>query len=301
MSIRLNPVSIESPGSPEGKARPPFSGGAPKLSRYSLRRLNPLRSPIHVIHGQEVRAWSLDGLKWELQVRGEPPDGLWGGSRGGERVFFRFGHWSPGTGLRQVPINPILNTGELLPRAEQLLAELTLNWDRLPFPGIDVWELWLLGADAGHPLALLRTQALGPEPNPDPGAELPGWRAGAEDRPAADQSLFQEVETLFRRLAGDAPRVAWLGPTDVRPELPWRLDWPESSAAALMGSYLSRQAPRLLALPGIGDELRARLEREARHQALEVAALWRLYPKVLDPGFLNAARVEARIRASSSD
>lgn len=301
MSMRLNPVSIESQGTPGEKARTPCSGGAPKLSRYSLRRLNPLRSPIQVIHGQEARAWSLDGLKWELQVRGESPDGLWGGNRGGERVFFRFGHWSPFTGLRQVPINPILNTGELLPHAEQLVAELSLNWERLPFPGIDVWELWLLGADAGRPLALLRTQAQGPEPNPDPGGESPGWRAGVEAQPSADQVLFQEVEALIRRLAGATPRVAWFGPRDIKPELPWRLEWPESSAAALMETYLSRQAPRLLTLPGLGDELRSRLEQEARHQAMEVAGLWRLYPKVLDPGFLNAARVEARIRSSSSD
>jgi hypothetical protein len=45
---------------------------------------------------------------------------------------------------------------------------------------------------------------------------------------------------------------------------------------------------------------RDRLEHAARARALEVDALHRLYPKVLDPGLLDAIRVEARIRRSQA-
>jgi hypothetical protein len=66
----------------------------------------------------------------------------------------------------------------------------------------------------------------------------------------------------------------------------------------LVGDYLDWSAPFLLMLPGIDDCTRDRLEHAARARALEVDALHRLYPKVLDIGLLKSVRVEARLRQS---
>ena len=67
-----------------------------------------------------------------------------------------------------------------------------------------------------------------------------------------------------------------------------------------MRDFLAWQAPWLLTLQGIPDGTRATLERAAFRQATRVADLYRLYPSVLDDARLNAARVEAALRSSTT-
>ena len=57
-------------------------------------------------------------------------------------------------------------------------------------------------------------------------------------------------------------------------------------------------APRLLCLHGLSDALRARLEDAAWRHPEPVAALFRLYPKVLDRDGLKVCLVKARLLES---
>ena len=84
------------------------------------------------------------------------------------------------------------------------------------------------------------------------------------------------------------------------PELPVRDQWPSEAEQALMDRWIQRMAPRLLCLPYLDDATRARLEPLAREQAVDVDMLWRLYPRLMDNGFVKAARIEARLRTSSA-
>ena len=68
----------------------------------------------------------------------------------------------------------------------------------------------------------------------------------------------------------------------------------------LVRDYLDWSAPYLLTLPGLGDDLRDRLEHAARARAMEVEALYRLYPRFLNTDLLKAIRVEARMRRTAS-
>jgi hypothetical protein len=77
-----------------------------------------------------------------------------------------------------------------------------------------------------------------------------------------------------------------------------REEWPQLADRDLVRDYLDWCAPFLLTLPDLGDAQRNRLEHAARARALEVDAIHRLYPKVVNPGLLDAIRVEARIRRS---
>jgi hypothetical protein len=69
--------------------------------------------------------------------------------------------------------------------------------------------------------------------------------------------------------------------------------WAAATGAIMHSDRLSG---RLLTLPELTDATRKRMEQAARRQALTVDRLWRVYPKIIGRGLIDAARVEARLR-----
>jgi hypothetical protein len=301
---------------------------------YSLRRVNPLEGVVQVLERDAARAISRDGIDWEVQIETESPNTLWGSLNAGKaaRRFFRFGTWSRRRGLWRVPVNPMLNVGEMIEESDALIAALQESLDQVPFPPADRFELWLLDAQC-LPLALLATsddshRIVDLRPQPWQAAPLPehGFRstvldgeplrAGEAENPRRHAAA---VETLIRETAGSSPVQQWFErladgggrglpqrvpaalvgrelPAEQFPELPWRTDWASERDAALMADYVAWSAPRLLTLHGLTDATRAGLETAARRQAEAVDALYPLYPRILDRGLIDAARVEARLR-----
>lgn len=302
------------------------------IARYGLRRANPFLGVVAVVRTTQGRALSFDGVDWQLQVLAHPPRGLW--SRDGHREetqFFRFGVWSQARGMSRVPLNPILDVGQMLAVAQELIAAVQNGLGELPFPLAPELELWLLDQDQA-PLALLATAL--------PDSDLaslgsPDWSAGGRgERPFVSKLLsergiperdaggrFHHAEALERQVqgaagrrsnrqwfrrsadsaeglaAGASPELAGrhLPATDF-PALPLRPDWPRADERRLVADYLDWLAPYLLALPDLDEASRAHLERAALRQALLVDALWRLYPRIVDPELINRARVEAKLR-----
>jgi hypothetical protein len=307
--------------------------------RYSLRRVNPFEGVVQVLERDAARAVSRDGVDWEIQVETESPNTLWGSLNAGKAVrrFFRFGTWSRRRGLWRVPVNPLLNVGEMIEESDALIAALQETLDQVPFPPADRFELWLLDAQS-LPLALLATSddshRIGDlRPQPWQAAPLPehGFRstvldgeplrAGEAENPrrhaAAVETLIREtagsnqVQQWFERLADGGGRglphrvpAALVGrelPAGQFPELPWRMEWASDRDTALMTDYAAWCAPRLLTLHGLSDATRAELESAARRQAEAVDALFPLYPRILDRGLIDAARVEARLRRAAAE
>jgi len=304
---------------------------------YSLRRINPLEGVVQVLERDAARAISRDGVDWEIQVETESPNTLWGSLNAGKaaRRFFRFGTWSRRRGLWRVPVNPMLNVGEMIEESDALIAALQENLDQVPFPPADRFELWLLDKQS-LPLALLATTdepgRIGDlRPQPWQAAPLPehGFRSPVLDGEPALPGEAQNprrhaaaVEVLIRQAAGPNPVQQWFErdaegggqglahrvpaalagrelPAEQFPELPWRTDWASERDAALMADYVAWSAPRLLTLHGLGDQIRAALEVAARRQAEVVDGLYPLYPRILDRGLIDAARVEARLRRAA--
>lgn len=79
------------------------------------------------------------------------------------------------------------------------------------------------------------------------------------------------------------------------PQLPLRTDWAEGTDREVVSDWINWIAPYLLALPGIDDALRGRLEQEAVREPLLVDDFRLLYPRVLNLDLMNRARVEARL------
>ena len=295
------------------------------FERYAVRRLNPFGGVAQVIAGNSARAISLDGAKWEVQVLAEAPNDLWGSlnRHAHQARFFRFGIWSAETGVRRVPINPIMDVGAMLEAAAPLVDEVESAAAHLPFPLNDALELWLLDRQ-GQPLALLMSAT--------PGEDLSRlderrWCAAAMSdrnlgtpRPPDKSPVADDLESMvrrssrpgmpcwFRRIAPGTGTGHPLGPTQVNtgpleadafPTLPLRTEWSAPHQQALVERWIEWAAPRLLCLPYLSKSMRARLEKAARRHALEVSALWRIYPKEVDPELIRTARVETRLRRAA--
>ncbi len=300
---------------------------------FCLRRVNPFQGVVAVVRTPAGRALSLNGRDWQIQVLAHPPRGLW--SRGGHQEllrYFRFGVWSEEQGVSQVPLSPILDSGLMLDESERLIDQVRAASADLPFPLAPELEHWLLDG-AGAPLALIGTALTETELDASAGTD---WSAGARaaEHPfvsahLADQGIaasdtggrLPHVETVERLVAGAATsrrqsqwfRIAddkalglehrappeWVGrslPLADLPPLTLRTEWPEAAERALIGDYVAWMAPYLLTLPGLPDQWRRTLEPQAARSALVVDALWRLYPRVLDEGMIQRARIEARLR-----
>jgi hypothetical protein len=304
---------------------------------YSLRRINPLEGVVQVLERDAARAISRDGVEWEIQVETESPNTLWGSLNTGkvQRRFFRFGTWSRRRGLWRVPVNPILDIGEMVEESGELIAALEESLAQVPFPPADRFELWLLDAQS-LPLALLATTddprriaELRPQPWQAAPLSEHGFHSAVLDgepgRPGDAENPRRHaaaVEALVRDAAGASPVQQWFErdaqgggrglphrvpeslagrelAAEEFPELPWRSAWVSERDAALMADYVAWSAPRLLTLHGLSDATRAGLETAARRQAESVDALFQLYPRILDRSLIDAARVEARLRRAA--
>jgi hypothetical protein len=289
---------------------------------------------LQVVELGDARALSMNGVRWEIQVRCEQPEQPWSTASRGEPVmrFLRFGVWSAEAGLRRVPASPILDLDLLLGASAALLEVLPDRLAALPFAPADRHELWLVD-DASLPFALVASSTQAQEAarfRPET------WAASARsDHSFRSRCLLARgiparhgqdpryhaslLERLVRNTAKRPVRFAVFardedgggsavesrqktGDGDTRrltaedfPQLLLREEWPEPADRDLVRDYLDWCAPFLLLLPGLAD----RLENAARARALEVDALYRLYPKILNTGLLKSIRVEARMRQSS--
>lgn len=323
---------------PSSPARPTADVAlAPDTRCLSLRRVNPFQGLAALVQTPGGRALSVDGRHWQIQILAHPPRGLWSG--GGEQKglrYFRFGFWSSETGTTRVPLNPILDAGEMVAASERLVAQVREAEPSLPFPLAPELEQWLLDP-SGNPLALLATALDTAELDE---LRRDAWNAGAreDERPFISKSLSARdvaergisgrhvhVEALerlvaeaaaphqttrwFRRegayaVALDQPADAETSsarlPEHALPPLTLRTDWADRDARLLVDEYIAWLSPYLLTLPDLDDEARAGLERSAAHHAPLVDSLWRLYPRIIDEGLIRQARVEARLRESTA-
>ncbi len=298
---------------------------------YAVRRVNPFEGVLQVIETHNARAYSPNGHVWQVQVLAQRPDHTW---RSFNEVlpveqFFNFGLWDAEGGLQKIPANPLMDVGAMTAAAEGLATALHEISGSLPFRLIDHYECWATDYRT-RPVALLATTE-----NPDLLRDLRvgRWQAtrlsdhGFESRallarniPARGdlgprqhaEQLERQVRQLgqhkvwFRRRAdGSGERLGPLAggdplPAAAFPALGLTLDWKDRLARELAEDYLAWIAPRLLTLQRIDDEQRRWLEAQACRRAVELSACYRLIPRVLDRGRIEAARVEARLRKSAT-
>lgn len=297
------------------------------IRRYAQRLLNPFRGVMNVIEYQGAEAVTTDGLHWDIYVRDTELVQDIDDSRRVQTSDIRYGHWSPQGGLKRGALYPSDDFKILEHRGAVVYEDLLQHYGQVPFPLRDTYELWLLNGD-GQPLALLASAVQLEDMEPDPALD---WRAGQECRrrfrSRALAGLDRQASTAgadlteyINGLAGERPRAQWFlrdadgggtglaGPGDSGQTAGRRLSTAAFPAfflreqghgaahSQLIQDFIAWQAPWLLLLHDLPEERRRDFEQQARSQALHMERQHRLYPRVLDPEILAAARVEAALR-----
>lgn len=297
------------------------------IRRYAQRLLNPFRGVMNIIEYQGAEAVTTDGLQWDIYVRDTE---LVRDIDNGQRVQtsdIRYGHWSAHTGLKRGALYPSEDFKVLEHRGAVVYEDLLRQHEQIPFPLRDPYELWLMD-DEDRPLALLASAVCHEEIPPDAALD---WRAGQECRRRFRSTALQgldrhagtagaDLTDYINGLAGERPRAQWFLrqaggagtalssqpdgalpagrrlPADAFPPFFLREQDHGAAHGRLIQDFIAWQAPWLLLLEELSEERRHRLEHQARAQALHMEHQHRLYPRVLNPEILAAARVEAALR-----
>jgi hypothetical protein len=304
-----------------------MSSSADRARCYAVRRVNPFEGVLQIVETPSARAYSPNGHIWQIQVLAQRPDHTWRSFSDVLPIeqFFNFGLWEAESGLHKIPANPVMDIGGMSTAAQALAEELQSLIERLPFRLIDDYECWATDHH-GRPVALLATTE---NPQRMHDLRIGRWQATrladhgfvsqsllAQDIPArGDLGPRQHAEQLERQVRKLGQHKRWfrrrrdgsrerLDPgdesaraaNDAFPVLGLTADWRDEQARQLAMDYLAWQAPWLLLLQEIADEQRRWLEHHARRRAVELAAAYRLIPRIIDREGIEAARVEAKLR-----
>ncbi len=291
-----------------------------QLHCYGTRLLNPYLGTLQVANADFVRALSRDGYQWEIQVHVERQVGGWGSLNRQQKAlsYYRYAFWNPSQGLRRMPTDPSLDQDQLEAAADLIANQLSSGLlQQLPFPLQDHYELWLLDKQQ-MPLALLGSTA---DADLIPGIREQRWQAlsSALAIAAYPHSRVEPLERLIRVSAGHRQwfqrrnngagvGMQALCPSDLVgrelspssfPELLVRAHWNNPLEQQLVDEWTGYLAPWLLQLPGVSEQTRGQLERDACRNPRRVEALHRLYPRVIDRQLLNTTRVAAKIEMAN--
>lgn len=278
--------------------------------RYSKRLLSPYAGSVQVIETTRARALSIDGKNWAVQYS-LPQQSAAGRGLAATDPDFRFSlvaTLEDGL-LKRRPVHTLLDPAAVESAIAQLVG--AIREARVPFAPADRYEYWLLDGADETPLALLRSCVHADETALPP-AE-PAWiampaaqlevSAPEAKKPHYVPPVNYRLQQLVDVRAGAKPRAAWFdraaaATLDFPPCL-LREDWRTEEQQQLCDRYIDRLAPRLLMLQDLPSAVRQRLERSARRHVFDVERFHPLYPQVVDPKLIAAARVEAQLRRSA--
>lgn len=300
---------------------------------YAQRLLNPFRGVMNIIEYQGAEAVTTDGLHWDIYVRDKSLVEDLANSHRVQTSDIRYGSWSPSQGLKRGALYPSDDFKQLEMLGAVVYEYLLEHYTEVPFTLRDHFELWLLDGN-DRPLALLDSALSEAAIALDCAID---WRAGHECRKTFTTPLLDQLDRgngdinagafltdLVNGMTGPTPRAQWFRRSDDRcghgldgigigPELCGRT-LPEQAFAdlhlripgenalhhALLDAYLEWQAPYLLLLQHLDTTQRRHYEQCAVRRAMAIENQYRLYPEILDPEAVKAARVEALLRSSDA-
>ncbi|MCA1979007.1 MAG: hypothetical protein LDL19_07175, partial [Thiobacillus sp.] len=293
-----------------------------QIECYAQRLLNPYRGVMHVVRYASAEAVTTDGVEWDIYVANDALlDGLGRAGRRAQISDIRYGHWSAEKGLKRGPLYPSDDFKRLEDMGAVVYEHLLRVHRELPFRFRDAFELWLLGRDE-LPLALLHSVRSDSETDTRPPLD---WRAGiAAQEQFRSHAIEGLAEPAGRYLTRHVNRLAsgtvqWFRRADdgaglglhtlnggehlkgrvleaeAFPPLFIATHGMDAAHTRLVHDYHAWQAPWMLLLAHLDTPTRAALEAAACRQPDAIEKYCRLYPAVLDPVALRAARVQAAL------
>lgn len=301
--------------------------------KYSQRLLNPFRGSMNIIEHRGARAVSLDGVHWDIHVRNQALPEDQKGTQQIQLSDIHYGHWSAQHGLKRGPVYSCDASRQMQQQGARVYEFLLSHYQDTPFPFLDNYELWLLD-DHYKPLALIDSTLHETDIKQRP---LLDWRAGqlccneftskayaqinCTDKP---RSAGAYLTGYINQQCGLPPRAQWFKrgldghgigmhghhipqeltarKLDERDFDPFMLSRKghDKQHSELINEFIAWQSPWLLLLDSLSQSQRMIFEKASHQRALLVDKLHRLYPQIIDPRFINAARVEAALRKSDT-
>lgn len=298
---------------------------------YALRNLSPYTGVVQIIELQTGRAFSVDGIHWEIQVLAENISSCWSvpTNNPADKRFYRYASWSQETGLADLIINPVLDIGAMKEKGEDVLKALEQRIGNIPFQQSDRYELWLMDHEDQTPLALLKAQQ-GEQVST---SNQNQWKATpkqqrnfpskAFEHEPSDTTSSDHLEQLVRKRSGQQSRTQWFYrdndgvgiaiPADndaslveqkltekAFPELLLQEQWHNEQQQQLCRDYLNWMSPHLLTLQHISDTTREHLETAAMKRPEITANLFHLIPKIISNDKLTSIRIQAKLMRSKA-
>ena len=279
------------------------------IQAYSKRLLSPFRGLVQVVETERARALSLEGTDWEIQFRIDTGHA----DRSGPSPKKHYIRAAKISGTQIQPFNLPHHLDNSVAEKQLLVLADYLKNATLPFPPADEYEYWLLDEKNEQPLALIyscvNAEEMAMYPQKLEWTATPASLSAVEKTPKElkvyTPPVNFQLEQLVNARAGRNPRATWMKRRgSLSRDLPPFLvseSWEKEEHQRLCGRFIARLAPRLLMLHGLDQDVRLRLEREAKAYALEVDQFFPLYPDVADQTLMSSIRVEARLRFAAEE
>jgi len=301
--------------------------------KYSQRLLNPFRGSMNIIAYRGAEALSLDGVHWDIYVRNRQRATRLQHGQQTQICDIHYGHWSAQGGLKRGPTYPADDFRRMQEQGARVYEFLLEHYQDTPFPFLDHYELWLLDSDY-RPLALIDSSLRETDMNKRP---LLDWRAGQLCCNEFESKAYTQIKCAdkprsagayltgyINQKCGLPPRAQWfkrsmdghgtgmhghhIPQTLMARELNERdfdvlmlnRSGHDKQHSKLINQFIQWQSPWLLLLDSLSEGQRIIFEEAACSRALLLDTLHPLYPKIINPRFINAARVEAALRKSST-
>ena len=297
------------------------------IEHFSQRLLNPFRGVLNIVTYGSAEAVTTDGVHWDIYVRNDELVKDLQDSYKVQTSDIRYGSWSEENSLKRGPVFPSDDFKRMEEMGAVVYEHLLEVHDQVPFPMKDKYELWLLD-NRRMPLALLDSVVF---PQQMDLQQSIAWRAGLACRESFYAQSWLDMKSdaacegdylagYINDAAGEKPAAQWfmrqqdgsgrglqgiqlpaelegriLG-AEAFPQFLLRTIGHDELHQVLIEEFFAWQAPWLLVLPELQNEVRGELEQQARRHALAVDKQYRLYPQIIDPAVINAARVEAMLR-----
>jgi len=297
---------------------------------YALRNLSPFTGVVQVIELPEGRAFSVDGINWDIQVLAETINSCWSvpTDNNVRKQFYHYATWSKEEGLSNPIINPVLDIGAMKTGGEAVLQAVKNQSHGVPFELVDRYEYWLLDKNGGLPLALLKAQ----QGEPTDGSLTSKWIATpqqqrtfpscAYDGEGPELTSSDHLEQQVNQHSGHQYPARWfyrendgsgvavteridsspipqkLSAIDF-PELLLQEQWIDNNQQQLARDYLAWLSPHMLTLQHISDATRERLETAAMKRPETTATLYHLIPKIISKDKLTSIRIQAKLIRSN--
>ena len=273
---------------------------------YSRRLLNPFHGTLQLVSIENGDAESSDGIHWVLYVNHEDILSHTG------MFEIRYGSWSQQDGLKLSIVRGTAQNSLIEQVGEQLVNALEAHAANVPFAQQDRYECWMLDTD-GQPLALVASEV---EAAAIQVVQSPMWHPGksAYDSFRSEWGDAAVLRQLINQRAGSRPVARWVDrrSTDrgadmyapdgmTFPPLQISENWADDEQAKLVQDYLHWQAPWLLQLDSLDDNMRRQYESHAWKRQLLCAKQFHLFARLLDQQALKVVRVQARLMGADSN